>query len=189
MKRLKFVLASIVLAVLSRGAFAVVTNTWVGANTADGAADRTSLSDGANWSLGHVPESGEVALMMMVNKNVTNTLDLGASDAAFAPSALVWRADDYTAGGQKLYIDRSLTLDCLEVGTYGAVSGGAGTLFEQRVVVGSKTEDPVSLTLAGNDNPLRLLERNGIWGLINVSSNVTVHRGWSGGVDPLKVQS
>ena len=175
MKRLKFVLASIVLAVLSRGAFAAVTNTWVGANTADGAADRTSLSDGANWSLGHVPESGEVALMMMVNKNVNNTLDLGASDAAFAPSALVWRADDYTAGGQKLYIDRSLTLDCLEVGTYGAVSGGGGTLFEQRVVVGSKTEDPVSLTLAGNDNPLRLLERNGIWGLINVSSNVTVN--------------
>ena len=187
MKRLKFVLASIVLAILSRGAFAAVTNTWVGANTAGGAA--TSLSDGKNWSLGHVPESGEVALMMMVNKNVNNTLDLGASDAAFAPSALVWRADDYTAGEQKLYIDRSLTLDCLEVGTYGAVSGGAGSLFEQRVVVGSKTEDPVSLTLAGNDNPLRLLERNGIWGLINVSSNVTVHRGWSGGVDPLKVQS
>lgn len=39
MKRLKFVLASVGLAILSRGAFAAVTNTWVGANTADGAAD------------------------------------------------------------------------------------------------------------------------------------------------------
>ena len=41
-------------------------------------------------------------MLHMKRLKFVNTLDLGASDAAFAPSALVWRADDYTAGEQKL---------------------------------------------------------------------------------------
>lgn len=155
--------------------WAATTNEWVGANTATGTADMTSLSDANNWLLGHVPTSDEVALMRIRQVNVTNELCIGAGDAAFSAGAVIWSPDDWQTGLQKLYIDRSLTLDHLGIWVYNTAEGGGGVHFCSRVVVGEKTTDPVTLTLTGNDNPLRVVESNGMWADLNVYSNATVN--------------
>jgi len=151
------------------------TNVWQGANTTSGNATETDIDDPNLWSLGHVPTAGDTA---KIAYSAAHSIDLYIhSSSSFAPDLLLFRsATDWNAGAQyqRLYLDKSLSLERLKLETYGASGGGSGWHFEHRLQVGTQTSDPVTITLTGNGDALDLTTNNGNWGLLNFGSQGNV---------------
>lgn len=162
------------LSALSLGLFAE-TNVWQGVNTTSGTATDTDIDAPNLWSLGHVPTAGETA---KIAYSAAHTIGLYIpSSSSFAPDSLLFRsATDWNTGdqNQRLYLDKSLSLERLKLETYGASGGGSGWHFEDRLRVGTQTSDPVTITLTGNGDALDLTTNNGNWGLLNFGSQGNV---------------
>ncbi len=162
------------LAAASLPAFGNVENTWQGANTtkAESAAD-VDVSSPALWSEGRVPTTGDIAKFSYANAN-SAPIYISEADTAFNPSELNFYGGDWNSS-QKLYLDKSLTLEKLTLSTYGSANGGGGGLFGDRFRIGkSNPTGPVILTLTGNGDALDLTQSNGNWALINCGNSQPV---------------
>lgn len=87
-------------------------NIWQGANSLIGT--DTNINDGANWSGGTVPGTGEMAVFEYYGDALSKTaLSIGAADTDFDPSGLTFSSNVGTNNHTQtsdLIIDKSLTL-------------------------------------------------------------------------------
>lgn len=145
----------------------VVTNEWIGANTAGKTASDIDIDADENWSLGHVPTAGECALVKFSSKQAN--LYIGES-SSFAPDEWIM---DFNNTDNNVYLDKSLTLTRFKLAA-GSNTIYSGNKFRKRFFIGRSSSSQVTLKVTADGEPFDMRATSTSWASMGWSTNTVV---------------